>query len=78
MSEQEIIAQLLEVIKTQLVLDTTPRLEQKIEDLEMDDLDKVDLIMAIEDEFNIEIPYEEFEKFKDINDIAKHIIKDGG
>ena len=43
------------------------------EDLEADSLDAVEVIMAIEDEFGIEIPDEEAEHFKTIGDICKFI-----
>ena len=43
------------------------------EDLEADSLDAVEFIMALEDEFGIEIPDEEAEHFKTIGDICKFI-----
>ena len=43
------------------------------EDLEADSLDAVEVIMALEDEFGIEIPDEEPEHFKTIGDICKFI-----
>lgn len=43
------------------------------EDLEADSLDAVEVIMALEDEFSIEIPDEEAEHFKTIGDICKFI-----
>ena len=43
------------------------------EDLEADSLDAVEVIMALEDEFGIEIPDEEAEHFKNIGDICKFI-----
>ena len=42
-------------------------------DLEADSLDAVEVIMALEDEFGIEIPDEEAEHFKTIGDICKFI-----
>lgn len=42
-------------------------------DLQADSLDAVEIIMALEDEFNVEIPDEEAEKFKNIGDIAAYI-----
>jgi acyl carrier protein len=42
-------------------------------DLEADSLDAVEIIMALEDEFDVEIPDEEAEKFKNIGDIATFI-----
>ena len=43
------------------------------EELEADSLDAVEVIMALEDEFGIEIPDEEAEHFKTIGDICKFI-----
>ena len=43
------------------------------EDLEADSWDAVEVIMALEDEFGIEIPDEEAEHFKTIGDICKFI-----
>lgn len=43
------------------------------EDLEADSLDAVEVIMALEDEFGIEIPDEEAENFKTIGDICNFI-----
>ncbi len=42
-------------------------------DLEADSLDAVEVIMALEDEFDIEIPDEDAEKFENIGDIAKYV-----
>ena len=44
-----------------------------IDDLEADSLDAVEVIMALEDEFGIEIPDEEAENFKSISDICTFI-----
>lgn len=44
-----------------------------IGDLEADSLDAVEVIMAIEDEFDIEIPDEDAEDFKNIGDIVKYV-----
>ena len=42
-------------------------------DLEADSLDAVEIIMAIEDEFGIEIPDDEAEKFQLIGDLVKYV-----
>lgn len=42
-------------------------------DLEADSLDAVEIIMEIEDEFGIEIPDDEAEKFKNIGDIVDYV-----
>ncbi|HCD69362.1 MAG TPA: acyl carrier protein [Ruminococcaceae bacterium] len=43
------------------------------DDLGADSLDVVDLVMAIEDEFSIEIPEDEVENIKVVGDIVKYI-----
>ena len=40
-------------------------------DLEADSLDAVEIIMALEDEYDIEIPDEVAEEFKTVGDIVK-------
>ena len=43
------------------------------EDLEADSLDVVDLLMSIEDEFEIEVPDEEIENIKTVDQLVKYI-----
>lgn len=43
------------------------------EDLGADSLDVVDLIMSIEESFDVEIPDEEVENIKTVGDIVKYI-----
>jgi acyl carrier protein len=43
------------------------------EDLEADSLDVVDLLMSIEDEFEVEIPDDEVENIKTVGDIVDYI-----
>ena len=42
-------------------------------DLEADSLDAVEIIMAIEDEFDIEVPDEDAEKFQTVSDIVNYV-----
>jgi len=44
-----------------------------IEDLGADSLDTVELVMALEEEFNMEIPDEEAEKIKTVGDAIEFI-----
>jgi acyl carrier protein len=44
-----------------------------MKDLEADSLDAVEIIMAIEDEFDIEVSDEDAEKFQMIGDIVKYV-----
>ena len=65
----------VEIIKDQLgVEDKEITMETSLmKDLEADSLDAVEIIMALEDEFSIEIPDTEAEKFSSIGDIVKYI-----
>jgi len=44
-----------------------------IEDLGADSLDAVELVMAVEEEFGIEVPDEEAEKLISVGDIISHV-----
>lgn len=51
--------------------------ETKFEDLGFDSLDHVELVMDLEDEFDIQISDEEAEKWKTIKDIVDLLEKQG-
>lgn len=64
------------IIVDQLSLDNVDTLSMETslkEDLDADSLDAVEVIMALEDEFDIEIPDEYAENFKTIGDIVKYV-----
>jgi acyl carrier protein len=44
-----------------------------IEDLGADSLDIVELVMAFEEEFSVEVPDEEAEKLHTVDDVVKYI-----
>jgi acyl carrier protein len=44
-----------------------------IDDLGADSLDVVDLVMSLEEEFDVEIPDEDVEGMKTVGDIVKYI-----
>lgn len=44
-----------------------------IEDLGADSLDTVELVMAFEEEFDIEVPDEEAEKLTSVGDVTRYI-----
>lgn len=44
-----------------------------IEDLGADSLDTVELVMAFEDVFSVEVPDEEAEKLQKVSDVIKYI-----
>lgn len=65
-----------EIVVEQLVLDNADDITMEtsmIEDLDADSLDAVEVIMAIEDEFDIEIEDEDAEDFKSIGDIVNYV-----
>ena len=64
----EILAEQLDADKEDITADT-----RIAEDLNADSLDVVELLMAIEDEFEITIPDEEIENFKTVGDVADYI-----
>lgn len=66
---KEIIIEQLGLEEDVEIVETTSLME----DLEADSLDAVEVIMALEDEFDIEIPDEDAEKFKNIGDIATYV-----
>lgn len=47
------------------------------EDLNADSLDLFELVMALEDEFGIEIPSEELEKLKTVGDVIGYLKEKG-
>ena len=44
-----------------------------IEDLGADSLDTVELVMAFEEEFSIEVPDEEAEKLQTVGDVVRYV-----
>ena len=44
-----------------------------MEDLGADSLDVVDMLMSLEDEFDVEIPDEEIEKMRLVSDVVSYI-----
>ena len=64
-----------EIVANQLDLDaeTITMDSFLVDDLKADSLDIVELIMAFEEEFNIEIPDEAAEKIKTVQDVVNYI-----
>ena len=65
---QEIIADQLDVDKEEITMDT-----DLMKDLEADSLDAVEIIMAIESEFDVEVPDERAEEFKLVSNIVNFL-----
>ena len=70
---RNIIVDLLQVSEDSVTLDS-----HFIDDLGADSLDLVELIMGIEEEFNIEIPDGEAEKVVTVGDVVEYIKENVG
>jgi acyl carrier protein len=68
---KEIVVEQLGVDEAEVAIEST-----FIDDLGADSLDIVELIMAFEEEFNIEIPDEIAEKIKTVKDAVDYIDKE--
>jgi acyl carrier protein len=75
MAEKPIDQRVKDIIVEQLGVkpdQVTPE-AKLIEDLGADSLDAVELVMALEEEFGIEVPDEQAEKLQSVGDIIKYI-----
>ena len=65
---KDIIIEQLQVDEADVTMDTN-----LMKDLSADSLDAVEIIMAIEDEYGIEIPDEEAEKMQTVGDLVRYV-----
>ncbi len=63
-----LIAEQLEIDPSQITMDT-----DFMKDLEADSLDAVEIILGVEEKYNIEIPDEVAENFTKVGDIVKYV-----
>ena len=75
MSSEEVFEKVKGIIVEQLgVAETSVNMEASfIDDLGADSLDVVELIMALEEEFDMEIPDADAEKIATVNDVVEYI-----
>jgi len=75
MNSEEVFDKVKEIIVEQLgVAENTVTLEASfIDDLGADSLDIVELIMSLEEEFDMEIPDSDAEKIVTVNDVVEYI-----
>ena len=75
MNQEEIFEKVKKIIVEQLgVAETSVTMEASfIDDLGADSLDIVELIMALEEEFDMEIPDEDAEKTVSVSDVVDYI-----
>ena len=69
---KEIIAEQLGVEEDEITLETSFK-----EDLGADSLDLFELTMALEEEYDIEIPAEELEEIETVNDVVEYLKEKG-
>ena len=65
---QKILAEQFEIDEDDITLNS-----DIVDDLGADSLDLVDLVMSIEDEFEIEVPDEAIEEIRTVDDAVKYI-----
>ncbi len=65
---QEIVAEKLGIEKAKVTMEAS-----FIDDLGADSLDTVELIMKMEEDFDIEIPDDEAEKLRTVGDVVKYL-----
>lgn len=75
MSDSSIESKVKEIIVEQLGVNPEQVTENAsfIEDLGADSLDTVELVMAFEEEFSVEVPDEDAEKLQTVGDVIKYI-----
>ena len=65
---REMISDFFEIDESEITLSTS-----FVKDLGFDELDMADLVMDVEDVFNMELPDEDLEKIKIVGDLVKFI-----
>ncbi len=70
----EILEKVKEIISEQLEINFEDiETGSTFEEMDADSLDLVELVMALEEEFGVEISDEEIENIKTVNDVVEHI-----
>lgn len=75
MNEQEIFEKVKAIVVEQLGVEEGNVTKEAtfVDDLSADSLDIVELVMALEEEFDLEIPDNEAEKIVTVGDVVKYI-----
>jgi acyl carrier protein len=77
MKKEEILTKVKAVVAEKLNVGEDQVTEEAkfVEDLGADSLDQVELIMALEDEFELKIPEEEAEKLTTVGSAVEYVLK---
>jgi acyl carrier protein len=80
MTEEEVFGKIKSVVVEQLGVNEGEVTKEAsfVEDLGADSLDTVELVMALEEEFDTEIPDEEAEKMTTVGKTVEYIVKNLG
>lgn len=73
MNKKDVGDRIIRIVSQVMAIDTATLELNIIDDLNADSLDQIELVMAIEDEFDIEIPDEDAENMKTIEDIRNYV-----
>ena len=65
---KELIVESLGIEEDQVTMEASFK-----EDLKVDSLDFFEMVMSLEDEFDVEIPTEELEKMETVGDVVEYI-----
>ena len=63
-----IISEQIEIAEEEITMESNI-----IDDFDADSLDLVDIVMSVEDEFDVEVPEDAVEKMKTVGDVVKFI-----
>ena len=79
-TREEILAKVVQIVSDQMGVDKTEITAETsfVDDLNADSLDTVELVMELEDEFDMSIPDEEAEKIKTVGDAIEFIKQQHG
>lgn len=69
---QEIVAEQLNCEASQVTMETNFK-----DDLDADSLDLFELVMALEEEYNVEIPSEDLTELNTVEDVIKYLQEKG-
>lgn len=69
---QEIVAEQLNCEASQVTMETNFK-----DDLDADSLDLFELVMALEEEYNVEIPSEDLAELNTVEDVIKYLQEKG-
>jgi acyl carrier protein len=68
------LSDVIRVIEAKMVVNDITKDSRLVEDLNADSLDLVELILTFEDEYEINIPDEEVEYIKTVNDVYEYLV----